>query len=158
LVRSGAAFADAGEEWLRFIEQDRARKPSTVRDYRSALATSDRRLLPGGRAAAVFAASGFDPNPEVSSGVIGRSTLLLSDEWVTRRQQGAVEGPRSYGHASDAQFCSSHTCIENLPTELATSSNALMANGVTPENVREPARTMGERARDCRSGKPGTSL
>ncbi|MEO6857931.1 MAG: hypothetical protein ABI323_05005 [Solirubrobacteraceae bacterium] len=30
-------FADAAAEWLRFIEEDRERKPSTLRDYRSAL-------------------------------------------------------------------------------------------------------------------------
>jgi integrase len=36
-VRSGATFADAAAEWLRFIEEDRERKPSTLRDYRSAL-------------------------------------------------------------------------------------------------------------------------
>lgn len=34
---SHATFADAAEEWLRFIAQDRERKPSTIRDYRSAL-------------------------------------------------------------------------------------------------------------------------
>ncbi len=28
---SGATFAEAAEEWLRFIEQDRERKPSTLR-------------------------------------------------------------------------------------------------------------------------------
>lgn len=37
-IRSGGAtFAEAAEEWLRFIAQDRERKPSTIRDYRSAL-------------------------------------------------------------------------------------------------------------------------
>jgi integrase len=34
---AGATFAEAAAEWLRFIEQDRERKPSTLRDYRSAL-------------------------------------------------------------------------------------------------------------------------
>jgi hypothetical protein len=33
----GATFAEAAEEWLRFIAQDRERKPSTIRDYRSVL-------------------------------------------------------------------------------------------------------------------------
>jgi integrase len=33
----GATFAEAAAEWLRFVEQDRERKPSTIRDYRSAL-------------------------------------------------------------------------------------------------------------------------
>jgi len=37
MVRSGATFADAAAEWLRFIEEDRQRKPSTLQDYRSAL-------------------------------------------------------------------------------------------------------------------------
>lgn len=34
-VRSGATFADAAAEWLRYIEHDRGRKPSTVEGYRS---------------------------------------------------------------------------------------------------------------------------
>jgi integrase len=42
-ARSGVTFADAAEEWLRFVEHDRERKPSTVRDYRSVL---ESRLLP----------------------------------------------------------------------------------------------------------------
>jgi hypothetical protein len=37
LVRTGATFDDAAAEWLRFIEDDRERKPSTLADYRSAL-------------------------------------------------------------------------------------------------------------------------
>jgi integrase len=36
-VRTGVTFADAAAEWLRFIEEDRERKPSTLRDYRSVL-------------------------------------------------------------------------------------------------------------------------
>ncbi|MBV8987711.1 MAG: site-specific integrase [Solirubrobacterales bacterium] len=36
LVRTGATFADAAAEWLRYVEHDRARKPSTLRGYRSA--------------------------------------------------------------------------------------------------------------------------
>jgi integrase len=43
MLRTGATFADAAEEWLRFIQEDRERKPSTVHDYRSAL---DMHLLP----------------------------------------------------------------------------------------------------------------
>jgi integrase len=35
LVRTGATFADATEEWLRYVEQERGRKPSTLADYRS---------------------------------------------------------------------------------------------------------------------------
>jgi integrase len=37
LVRKGATFADAAAEWLRYVEHDRACKPSTLRSYRSEL-------------------------------------------------------------------------------------------------------------------------
>ena len=36
-TRSGATFADAAGEYLRFSEQDRGCKPSTVRNYRNAI-------------------------------------------------------------------------------------------------------------------------
>ena len=35
MVRTGATVADACAEYLRYIEQDRQRKPSTLRDYDS---------------------------------------------------------------------------------------------------------------------------
>jgi integrase len=34
-VRTGATFADAAAEWLRYVTNDRDVKPSTLRDYRS---------------------------------------------------------------------------------------------------------------------------
>jgi integrase len=37
LLRTGATFADAAAEYLRYIEHDRGRKPSTLRGYRSAI-------------------------------------------------------------------------------------------------------------------------
>lgn len=37
LVRTGATVADAAAEWLRYVEQDRDCRPSTLRDYRSIL-------------------------------------------------------------------------------------------------------------------------
>ncbi len=43
MVRTGATFADAAEEYLRYIEHDRGRKPSTVAGYRALLQA---RLLP----------------------------------------------------------------------------------------------------------------
>jgi integrase len=36
-VQTGVTFADAAAEWLRFIDEDRERKPSTLKDYRSVL-------------------------------------------------------------------------------------------------------------------------
>jgi integrase len=35
MVRTGATFADAAAEWLRYVEHDRRRKPSTVAGYDS---------------------------------------------------------------------------------------------------------------------------
>src|SRR3954463_8132267 len=37
LVRTGATFTDAAAEYLRYVEHDRGRKPSTVGGYRSAI-------------------------------------------------------------------------------------------------------------------------
>src|SRR6478672_1798251 len=37
MVRTGATFKEAGDEWLRHAEQERGCKPSTLSDYRSAL-------------------------------------------------------------------------------------------------------------------------
>jgi integrase len=44
MVRTGATFADAAAEFLRYAEHDRGCKPSTLRDYRSNL---EAHLLPG---------------------------------------------------------------------------------------------------------------
>jgi integrase len=43
LVATGALFDDACDEWLRYVEQERDCKPSTLRDYRS---TVQAHLLP----------------------------------------------------------------------------------------------------------------
>jgi integrase len=43
MVRTGATFADAAAEWLRYVEHDRRRKPSTVAGYRIIV---DSHLLP----------------------------------------------------------------------------------------------------------------
>jgi hypothetical protein len=37
MVRTGRTFADAAEEYLRYLAEDRQRKPSTVRDARSVI-------------------------------------------------------------------------------------------------------------------------
>jgi integrase len=37
MMQTGATFADAAAEYLRYIEQDRGRKPSTLRGYQSAI-------------------------------------------------------------------------------------------------------------------------
>jgi integrase len=37
MTTTGATFMDAAGEWLRYVEQDRKRRPSTVRDYRNTI-------------------------------------------------------------------------------------------------------------------------
>lgn len=37
LIKTGATFAEAAAEWLRYIEHDRARKPSTISGYQTIL-------------------------------------------------------------------------------------------------------------------------
>src|SRR5215217_3492866 len=37
MTTTGATFEDAAAEWLRYVEQDRKRRPSTVRDYRNTI-------------------------------------------------------------------------------------------------------------------------
>jgi integrase len=43
LVRTGVSFDEAAAEWLRYVEEDRAIKPTTLRDYRQAVGY---RILP----------------------------------------------------------------------------------------------------------------
>jgi integrase len=65
--RSGATFADAAAEWLRFVQYDRERKPSTIKDYRSAL---ESRLLPEFGAMAI---------EEITTDVVERWRVSLGD-------------------------------------------------------------------------------
>jgi integrase len=60
LVRTGATFADAAAEFLRYVEQDRALKPSTIRGYRSII---DAYLIP---------AFGHEPLEDISTDDIER--------------------------------------------------------------------------------------
>jgi integrase len=60
MVRTGATFGEAAAEYLRYVEHDRGRKPSTVRGYRSAI---DAHLLP---------AFGSMPVEDVTTEVIER--------------------------------------------------------------------------------------
>jgi hypothetical protein len=42
-ITTGASFADAAAEWLRYVEHDRKRRPSTIEDYRNVVRNN---LLP----------------------------------------------------------------------------------------------------------------
>jgi hypothetical protein len=42
--KTGATFKDAVEEWLRYVEHDRKRRPSTVRDYKNVASQTSSRV------------------------------------------------------------------------------------------------------------------
>jgi integrase len=87
-VRTGVTFADAASEWLRFIEEDRERKPSTLRDYRSAL---NSRLLPafGDRPIESITAEEIERWRRSLTGLSNRSKnkLLIQMHGIFRRAQ-----------------------------------------------------------------------
>ena len=84
----GATFADAAEEWLRFIAQDRERKPSTLRDYRSVL---NAHLLPafGDRPLESITVEEIEAWRASLSGLSNRSKnkLLIQLHGIFRRAQ-----------------------------------------------------------------------
>jgi integrase len=88
LVRSGVTFNEAAEEWLRFIEEDRERKPSTLVDYRSALKAH---LLPafGERALESITAEEIELWRRSLTGLSNRSKnkLLIQLHGIFRRAQ-----------------------------------------------------------------------
>jgi integrase len=88
MVRSGATFADAAAEWLRFIEEDRERKPSTLRDYRSAL---NAHLLPafGAEPIEAITAEAIEGWRRSLTGLSNRSKnkLLIQLHGIFRRAQ-----------------------------------------------------------------------
>jgi hypothetical protein len=90
MVRTGATFADAAAEYLRYIEHDRGRKPSTVRGYRSAIGAH---LLP---------AFGELPVEAVTAEVIERWVTRADDPEVRERPRGA-DGPRRGDRARHAR-------------------------------------------------------
>jgi integrase len=75
MVKTGATFQDAAAEWLRYIETDRKRRPSTVTDY----ANANRRLV---------AEFGSKPVEQVTAAMIDgfreELTAELSDRTVNK--------------------------------------------------------------------------
>jgi hypothetical protein len=57
MLKTGATFADAADEYLSWLERDRERKPSTMRDYRSIVRVH---LLPSFRNLAIPPIRGHD--------------------------------------------------------------------------------------------------
>ena len=87
-VRTGVTFDTAADEWLRFIEEDRERKPSTLVDYRSALRAH---LLPafGGRPVESITTEDIEAWRRSLTGLSNRSKnkLLIQLHGIFRRAQ-----------------------------------------------------------------------
>ncbi|MGO9822218.1 MAG: tyrosine-type recombinase/integrase [Solirubrobacteraceae bacterium] len=87
-VRTGVTFDAAADEWLRFIEEDRERKPSTLVDYRSALRAH---LLPafGGRPIESITTEDIEAWRRSLTGLSNRSKnkLLIQLHGIFRRAQ-----------------------------------------------------------------------
>jgi integrase len=87
-IRSGATFADAAAEYLRYCEHDRGCKPSTLRDYRSNLRAH---LLPafGGRPLEAITPEAIDAWRGSLTGLSSRTRnkLLVVMGGVMRRAQ-----------------------------------------------------------------------
>jgi integrase len=99
MVATGATFADAVAEFLRYAEQDRQLKPSTLRGYRSIMQAH---LLP---------AFGERPLEQITSEDI--------EEW--RAGLCAVDGPRSHGPAHGKTGAGSQI-LSQLPRPLSNNS------------------------------------
>jgi integrase len=87
---AGVSFAEVAAEWLRFIEEDRERKPSTLKDYRSAL---NAHLLPafGGRVLESITPDEIERWRRSLTGLSSRSKnkLLIQLHGIFRRAQTA---------------------------------------------------------------------
>ncbi len=88
MTRSGATFADAAAEYLRYCEHDRGCKPSTLRDYRSNL---DAHLLPafGDQPLELISPEAIDTWRNSLTGLSSRTSnkLLVVMGGVMRRAQ-----------------------------------------------------------------------
>src|SRR5487761_490462 len=87
MVRTGATFADAAAEFLRYTEDDRGCKPSTLRDYRSNL---EAHLLPA------FGDQPLDPvTPEaIDAWRASLTGLSPRTKNKTARRHGRSDAPR----------------------------------------------------------------
>ena len=88
MAQTGVTFADAAAEWMRFIEEDRARKPSTLKDYRSVLGAY---LLPafGDRPVEAIGPEDIEQWRRSLTGLSNRSKnkLLIQLHGIFRRAQ-----------------------------------------------------------------------
>jgi hypothetical protein len=115
MTRSGATFADAAAEYLRYCEHDRACKPSTLRDYRSNL---DAHLLPafGAQSLEIITPDAIDAWRNSLTGLSSRTKnkLLVVMGGVMRRAQhvwGLPSNPVASVEKHRAPLERRHRCL-----------------------------------------------
>ena len=122
MVRTGVTFADACAEYLRYVEHDRDRKPSTLRDYRSSVARAPaagvRRAAPRGRhgRATIEALEGDAAREQpharsscsrccTASSARARRVYRLPAQPGRRRREAARSGDRRRSRSSRRRRC-----------------------------------------------------
>lgn len=120
LVQTGATFADAAAEFLRYAEQDRALKPSTIRGYSSII---DAYLLP---------AFGSERIEDISTADIEgwRSNLSsVHSERLRRREQATArtKAPTAKGGASEAPLSPLRPLSNNSKNRIVTLLHGVFA-------------------------------
>src|SRR5262245_43118159 len=97
---TGASFADAAAEWLRYVEHDRKRRPSTVRDYRIVV---DRVLIPAlGDAPLESLTSGHIDNFRASLVAEGRVSARTINKYLALIHGILKRAQRVYGLSANA--------------------------------------------------------
>ena len=114
-IRTGVTFGDAAAEWLRFIGEDRERKPSTLVDYRSAL-TAHLLLAFGDRALESITTEEIESWRRSLTGLSNRSKnkLLIQLHGIFRRAQIVWALPVAAASIKARRGC----CVARLPSAI----------------------------------------
>ena len=118
MVRTGATFADAAAEFLRYAERDRTLKPSTIRGYRSII---DAYLNP---------AFGTRPVEDITTADIERWRAELTsvhDERLRERRQTDVKGAGTVAGSPKAQSAESKSLANNSKNRIVTLMHGVFA-------------------------------
>ena len=138
LVRTGATFADAAAEFLRYTEHDRGRKPSTLRGYRSAV---EAHLVPAFGRLAVESLT-TDSIERWIATVEGsprtRNKLLIILHGVVGRAQKVYRLPLNAAASIEKFLEDRHSDIQASPPTRSARSSAPRPASRTPRSTSPP--------------------
>jgi len=120
---AGATFADAAAEWLRYVEHDRKRRPSTVRDYRIVV---DKGLVPAlGEAPLEVLSSGHIDTFRAQLVAEGRLSARTINKYLALIHGILKRAQRVYGLSANAA-----AGVERQPTRPSGDFDVLSATEV----------------------------